>query len=148
MRLIGKATGTIDLKSRVSLPATYRKQLPAELVITKSPDIDFPSLVIFTPDGFDGWINNVMEGRGGYRASSRNLDDIVEMYHENAFNLKVDGVGRILIPTELREYARIEKDMVFSGRRDRLIVRSAEIWEAKQKHMETVTAYDDEPAQA
>jgi len=148
MRLIGKSTGTIDLKSRVSLPAKYRKQLPAELVITKSPDTELPSLVIYTSDGFDSWMEEILESKNAYRANNQDLEAIIQKYCENAEDIKVDGVGRILIPVELREYAQIEKDVVFSGALDHLIVRSAEIWEKNQKRMETVTPYDNKPTQA
>jgi len=142
-RLKGKAPATIDSKGRVSLPAKYRKLLPEDLVVTKSPDDEYPSLTIYTPEGFESWITQVFESKGGYRANDRAHDRIIEKYYANAEDVKVDGVGRILIPAELREYAHIEKDIMFSAMKDHLIIRDAAIWEAYEKALEPVTPYDD-----
>jgi len=145
--LKGRATGIIDSKGRVSLPAKYRRLLPEDLVVTKSPDDRFPALVIYSSDDFENWMDAVLASKGGYRATSRNHDNVINKYYEDAEDVKIDGVGRILIPAELREYAGIEKDVVFSGARDRLIIRSTDIWLEYQKVLETVTAYDDSIAQ-
>jgi len=147
-RLMGKSPATIDSKGRVSLPAKYRKHLPEELVVTKSPDVEFPSLVLFSHDGFENWMDEVMAGKGGYQANDKSHARVIGKYYENAEELKVDGVGRILIPLELREYAQIDKDVVFSGVRDHLAVRSIDVWNAYQESLEEVTTYDEQSAQA
>jgi MraZ protein len=146
--LKGKAPATIDAKGRVSLPAKYRRLLPEDLVITKSPDDEFPALVIYTSSGFNSWMDEVLESKGGYTPTDKTHDRIIEKYHENAEDVKVDGVGRILIPNELRDYAQIDKDVVFSGVRNHLIVRSVAVWEDYQKALVEVTAYDKTPNQA
>ena len=146
--LKGRAVALFDAKGRVSLPAKYRKLLPEDLVVTKSPDGELPSLVLYTPEGFEQWMDEVLEGKGGNRSTNKNLYHIIEKYYQNAENVKVDGVGRILIPVELREYAEIDKEVVFSGARDHLILRSVPTWEKHQKLLENVTTYDEQPAQA
>ena len=147
-RLKGKASAMTDTKGRVALPAKYRKLLPGDLVLTKAPDNVFPALVLFTAAGFEEWMDEVLASKGGYRANDKSHDDVIVKYYENAEDVKVDGAGRILIPAELRDYARIEKDVIFSGARDHLIVRSLSVWTEYQKHLESVSAYDDPPAQA
>jgi MraZ protein len=140
--LKGKALATTDVKGRVSLPAKYRKLLPGDLVLTKSPDNAFPALVLYTPDGFEEWMDEVLASKGGYHANDKSHDDIIAKYYEYAEDVKVDGAGRILIPAELRDYAHLEKDVVFTGARDHLIVRSHAIWTKYQTHLDTVSAHD------
>jgi MraZ protein len=141
--LLGKALATLDPKGRISLPAKFRRLLPEEVVVTKSPNKDYPSLVLYTPEGFERWIDDVMESKGGYRANVQSLDDVMEEYYENAENIKLDTAGRLLIPTEQRDYAQLDKDVVITGVRDHLIFRSAVIWEDNAARRGQVSVYDD-----
>jgi MraZ protein len=144
--LKGKSTGTVDTKGRVSLPAKYRKLLPEELVLAKSPNTDIPSLVIYPEEAFIEWIDSVMESKGGYKANNQSLDDINEEYYENSEDVKVDSIGRISIPPDLRKYAGIEKDVVISGVKDHLVLRSVEAWEKNcQRRTQAATVYDNSP---
>jgi MraZ protein len=142
-RFKGKATGSVDVKGRVSLPAKYRKLLPEELVLAKSPNRAFPSLVLYPADGFDEWIDNVMESKGGYKANNQQMDDILEEYYENSEDVRVDGIGRISIPSDLRSYASIGKEVVISGAKDHLVLRSAESWEANSRRRAQASVYDE-----
>jgi len=146
--LKGRATALFDAKGRVSLPAKYRKILPEDLVVTKSPDGELPALVLYPSEGFDRWMDEVLKEKGGNRSTNKNLDHIIEKYYQNAEDVKIDSVGRILIPAELREYAEMDKEIIFSGVRDHLIIRSLPLWEKHQKILEKVTTYDEKSAQA
>lgn len=42
---------------------------------------------------------------------------------------EIDKQGRILIPANLREYAKIEKDVIFIGVSTRVEIWSKEVWE-------------------
>ncbi|MDR2672203.1 MAG: hypothetical protein LBC35_02695 [Coriobacteriales bacterium] len=140
--LKGRAQGTIDSKGRISLPAKYRKLLPEELVLAKSPNAEFPALVLYTEEGFDTWLDSVMESKGGYAANNQALDDITEEYYENSEDVHVDGIGRIAIAAHLREYAGIDKEVVISGAKDHLVLRSAQIWEANRQRRAQASVYD------
>ena len=50
-----------------------------------------------------------------------------------AKDLQVDGSGRILIPTELRGYAELEKKLVLVGRTQRLEIWSEDNWNAERE---------------
>ena len=143
--LRGRAQVSVDSKGRVSLPVKYRKLLPEELVLAKSPNIEFPALVLYTEEGFERWIDNVMESKGGYAANNQKLDDINDDYYENSENVHVDGIGRIPIALHLREYAGIDesnKDVVISGARDHLVLRRYDVWEANNRHRAKASVYD------
>ncbi|MDR2109387.1 MAG: hypothetical protein LBP28_08045 [Coriobacteriales bacterium] len=140
--LRGKAVATLDTKGRISLPAKYRRLLPEEVVVAKSPNTEYPSLVLYTEDGFERWIDGVLESKGGYRANIQSFDDVIEEYYENAESIKLDSAGRLLIPAEQREYARLDKDVVITGVRDHLILRSATIWKDNAERRGRVPVYD------
>ena len=50
-----------------------------------------------------------------------------------AKDIQLDGNGRILIPQELREFAKLEKKIVLVGRTQRLEIWSEDLWESEVK---------------
>ena len=46
----------------------------------------------------------------------------------SAFETEEDGQGRILIPVELREFAKIDKKIVFIGVGNRVEIWAEEVW--------------------
>ena len=50
-----------------------------------------------------------------------------------AKDVQVDGSGRVLIPTELREYAQLSKKLVLVGRTQRLELWSEDNWNAERE---------------
>jgi MraZ protein len=129
---MGKSQVSVDAKGRVLLPAKYRKLLPDDLVVTKSADEQLASLAIYPPDGFEQWMNSVLEAKGGYSANSRQMADLIEEFYANAEQVTVDTAGRVLLPAALREYAAIDKEIVITGARDHLMLRSPDTWQAQQ----------------
>ncbi|MCL2756845.1 MAG: division/cell wall cluster transcriptional repressor MraZ [Coriobacteriia bacterium] len=146
--LKGKAPATFDAKGRVSLPAKYRRLLPEDLVVAISPDEDFPALVVYTQEGFEKWTDEILVSKGGYRANNKSHDQLIDKYVQDSEDVDVDSVGRILIPSDLRGKAKINKDVMFSGARDHLVIRSIAIWQEYQKALAMVTVYDENPIQA
>jgi MraZ protein len=70
-------------------------------------------------------------------ASLPAMDELGEMLSRfvvgQAKDLQVDGSGRILIPTELRGYAELEKKLVLVGRTQRLEIWSEDNWNAERE---------------
>ena len=54
----------------------------------------------------------------------------------NASEVEIDGSGRVLIPAKLREYARLEKNLVLVGQGARFELWNEELWD---KQMEIPT---------
>jgi MraZ protein len=141
--LKGNAKGTVDIKGRVSLPAKYRKLLPEELVLVKSPDREIPALLLYSESGFEEWIDAVLESKGGYKANDKSMDKVIKEYYINSEDIHVDGIGRIGIPPALREYAGINKEVMICGARDHLELVSVELWEAFTADLESAEVYDN-----
>ena len=104
----------------MSLPARYRESMAAQrediLVATTSDD---PCLRAYT---LQSWRD--FEEKLAQRPSlDPRLRRLMRHYVGNATECPVDGMGRVLLPPALREYAGLQRDAVFVGQ-----VRFIEIW--------------------
>ncbi|MFW2422683.1 MAG: division/cell wall cluster transcriptional repressor MraZ [Porticoccaceae bacterium] len=116
----------MDAKGRMAIPTRYRALLAelcaGELVIT----IDMKSTCL-TLSPLPEW-RRFEEKVSALPA----LDPLGEMLSRfvvgQAKDLQLDGNGRVLLPTELREYAQLEKKLVLVGRTQRLEIWSEENW--------------------
>ena len=65
------------------------------------------------------------------------LDDLGEMLSRfvigQAKDIQLDGSGRVLIPSELREYAELGKKLILVGRTQRLEIWSEDNWNAERE---------------
>jgi len=121
----------MDAKGRMAIPTRYRTVLDeicsGDLVIT----IDMKSTCL-TLSPLPEW-KKFEEKVAALPA----LDDLAEMLSRfvvgQAKDLQVDGSGRILIPSELRDYAQLEKKLVLVGRTRRLEIWSEDNWNAERQ---------------
>lgn len=65
-------------------------------------------------------------------------DSLQDFFLAGAASVEVDKQGRILLPSVLREFAGLEKDVVLVGVASRI-----EIW-SKDRWMQSISAYDDD----
>ena len=121
----------MDAKGRMAIPTRYRALLAelcaGELVIT----IDMKSTCL-TLSPLPEW-RRFEEKVSALPA----LDPLGEMLSRfvvgQAKDLQLDGNGRVLLPTELREYAQLEKKLVLVGRTQRLEIWSEENWNRERE---------------
>jgi transcriptional regulator MraZ len=115
----GRFDHSIDEKGRVSIPARFREVLLRSnhdrLYITNNFSSRERCLELYPPDEWQRIID---------RFSQRNrFDPLLQTFETffigGAHETPVDRQGRILIPSHLREWARIGRDVVFSALRDR-----------------------------
>ena len=57
----------------------------------------------------------------------------MDVFFASAYKCEPDKQWRIQVPSDLREYARIDRDVVITGNNDRAQVWSAEKWAEKAK---------------
>ncbi|MAW24120.1 MAG: transcriptional regulator MraZ [Cellvibrionales bacterium TMED47] len=121
----------MDAKGRMAIPTRYRALLDevcaSELVITI--DMKSPCLTLSPLPEWKKFEQKV--------AALPAMDDLGEMLSRfvvgQAKDLQVDGSGRILIPTELRGYAALDKKLVLVGRTQRLEIWSEANWNAERE---------------
>ena len=116
----GSYEHTIDSKGRVSLPAQFRSLLPRDnerLVITNY----MPShLWAFT---YEHWVK-LEEKLASFPLTDPDIRSFKHFFIAGAHDVSVDKLGRILVPPRLRDYAQLNKDVVFAGS-----ITHIEIWD-------------------
>lgn len=111
----GNFTHTLDPKGRVNLPAEFRRVLNENgdrgVVITNYISDGSRCLEGF---GLKAWQEFEARVRTKSRFNSK-LQRLENFYLSRAAECPIDSAGRILIPTHLRSYASIEKEITFTS---------------------------------
>ena len=115
--LIGEYKHTIDTKKRLAIPSKLRKELGAKAVITKGLD---NCLWVFPSNQWSKLVEKLSQLPLGQR-DTRGLSRIMLA---GASEVRLDGLGRILIPDYLKQYAGLKKNVIIAGVYGRL-----EIWD-------------------
>ena len=120
--LLGTHDHTIDDKSRLTLPAKFRRAFEAGVVVTRGLD---PCLVAYPRDEWARSQSRIAE-LDTLSGEARQLQRVV---YGNAVEGDLDKQGRFVIPGKLREYAALERDVVVAGVNDHLEIWDRAAWE-------------------
>ncbi|WP_080803459.1 division/cell wall cluster transcriptional repressor MraZ [Arabiibacter massiliensis] len=123
----GKFRHKVDAKGRMSLPATFRKALPTDLVVTIDPFDE--CLRVYVVDAFNDWVEQVFVDAfpEGYKSNDRQHVRLRSELKGRADDVSVDSAGRIMLPADQRAAVGIDKDVVVIGNTGYF-----EIWDAKR----------------
>lgn len=108
----------MDLKGRVAMPAKFREDLGDLFYITKG--LDGCLFVLSSTE----WTRLQEKMKSMPIAKSVALQ---RFFFSGAAEVEPDKQGRILIPSQLREYAGLEKDVTVTG-----VSSRAEIWDSEK----------------
>lgn len=121
MYFMGKYNHTIDPKGRLSIPSKFREQLGDEFVLSRGMD---DCLFLYPIEEWEKFADKISD-----------LDLLVEenrdfarYFLSEAQYVTVDKQGRILMPSDLREEAGLDKDVVISGMGKRIEIWSLDSW--------------------
>ena len=120
--LLGTYTPKLDDKGRFFLPAKFREQLSAGLVITRAQD---RCLAIYPMATFIEKTKQVATAP----TTVRNVRDFQRMLASSASDEVPDKQGRITIPAPLRDYAGLSANIVVVGAIDRAEIWNPQAWE-------------------
>jgi MraZ protein len=119
---LGTHSPRLDDKGRLFLPAKYREELAAGLVLTKGQE---RCLYVFPEPEF----GRITEALWVAPVTAKAVRDYSRVFFASAFDEIPDKQGRITIPPGLRDYAALQRDCVVIGANTRL-----EIWDATAWH--------------
>lgn len=121
--LIGTYRHQIDEKFRMRMPAKFKEELGEGFVITKGTN---NCLYAFTKSKFA----ELYEKLTNLPIFDAEVQKPVRMLLSSAFESEEDKQGRILLAKELREYAKINKNIVLIGSGSRVEIWAEEEWDA------------------
>ena len=123
--LIGEYTHSFDDKSRISLPAKFRKEMGSTVVI--APGID-NCLFVFTMKGWKEFAARLSrpDSTSVLQTDNRNFNRLVI---GRAVEVGVDSIGRVLIPDHLRDYASLKNKTTIIGVLNRVEIWNTDTWE-------------------
>ena len=122
----GEYNHTIDPKGRLIVPAKFREELGEAFMITNGND---GCLNIYPQKAWETFLEKLQ-----LLTNTEKKRKIVRSFVSKANSVELDKQGRILIPTALRGYAGLEKDVVLAGAIDKI-----EIWDKKRWDEQTGT---------
>jgi len=123
--LIGEYSHNFDDKSRISLPAKFRKEMGSKVVI--APGID-NCLFVFTMKGWKEFAERLVnpDSVSVLRTDNRNFNRLII---GRAMEVEVDSVGRMLVPEHLRDHATLTGKTAIVGIMNRVEMWNADVWE-------------------
>lgn len=120
---IGEYFHTIDAKRRLAIPAKFRKDLSGRPVLTRGLDNCLYLYPMKEWEKLAEKLSRLPISRSDSRAFSR-------LMLAGAMDVSLDGLGRILIPDYLKDYAGLGKKIVITGLYNRIEVWDENKWEA------------------
>ena len=117
---LGEHQHSLDAKGRVILPARFRDQLEGGAVMARALD---GCLAVYPVDEFQRLAAKLTAAR---ERGSRERQAARSVF-TGAVDFTPDKQGRVAIPTHLREYAGLDREVVVAGGYDHI-----EIWDAQR----------------
>ncbi len=118
---IGEYTISMDEKGRIAVPAKFRSLLNTQAVITRGLD---QSLFIYPKSEWE----TIAAKLAGLPLSQANSRAFARLMLAGAWDIEIDGQGRVIIPEYLRKFANLSKKVVAAGLYNRIELWDEEAW--------------------
>lgn len=119
---LGTYAPKLDDKGRLILPAKFRDELEEGIVVTRGQE---HCLAVYSAAGFQ----TVREQLAQIPLSDKRGRAYVRMVASAAFEGMLDKQGRITVPSTLREYAGLKRDVTVIGASSHVEVWDPPAWE-------------------
>ena len=123
----------IDAKGRMAVPKRYRDAISeaSDNQLVATIDLHSPCLLIYTLDEWEIIERKLM--------SLPNVDPQARLYQRlligQACEMEMDSQGRVLLPSQLREHAKLDKPAILLGQGNKFELWSQEAWDASRPEM-------------
>jgi len=119
--IIGQYNYNLDPKKRLTVPTKFRSVLSKGAILTRGID----GCLFLYPQ--KQW-NELADKLSKMPLSQANARSFARVMIAGAMDVKIDSLGRILIPDYLKEYAKLDKKVVIAGLYDRIEIWDEENW--------------------
>ena len=124
----GEHTQKMDTKGRTIVPAKFREELGNSVVITRGLD---GCLFAYSKEAWEA----LEEKLSSLPFADKKVRDFNRIFLAGAADLETDKLGRVLMPSVLRRFASLDKEVVWVGVGNRI-----EIWDI-DKWSEQMSSY-------
>lgn len=121
--LIGEFEHSLDAKGRLIMPAKLRDSIGEKFVVTKGLDGCLFAFSLTEWTNFEDKLKTLP-------LSNKNSREFTRFFLSGATECEIDKQGRFLIPSNLREVAGLEKEVVIIGVGTRIEIWNLEKWKA------------------
>lgn len=126
---IGQYQHTIDSKGRVSIPVRFRQVLSDRYEETLIVTTDFDQCLVGYP--VEEW-RQIEEKTRALPMMQKEVKDFLRFFYSGAVECPLDRQGRVLIPSTLRQYATLSKDVVLIGMMSKIEFWGLRQWKEKE----------------
>lgn len=127
--LIGEYEHTLDDKKRVTLPKSFTKELGKKMVLTRGLD---NCLFLFPMSEWEKMAQK-LQALSFVQADTRGFSRFIL---SGAVEIEADSAGRILITDHQKQFAGLNKTVVFAGVSDRVEIWDVEQWKSYKARIE------------
>lgn len=126
---LGEYVHTLDEKGRLTIPAKFRDELEAGVVITRGMD---RCLLIYPLQEWE----RLAERVSALPMTDRRARAFKRLVFSAATDVTPDAQGRVLIPPRLREYAALNGEVIVTGVGKYIEVWNPAHWSGEREHIE------------
>ncbi|MGA1976865.1 MAG: cell division/cell wall cluster transcriptional repressor MraZ [Bacteroidales bacterium] len=125
---IGDFECKVDVKGRIILPMSFKKQIPADardqFVVRK--DIFEKCLVLYSIEDWNRQLDKIRRRINPY---NREHNKFLRNFFKGTAELTLDSNNRMLIPKRLLDLIDAQRDVVLAGQDGRIEIWAADIYE-------------------
>lgn len=128
---LGSYAPKLDEKGRIILPAKFRDELADGLVLTRGQE---HCVYVFSEREFESLHEKIRQAP----VTSKQARDYLRVFLSGASSEIPDKQNRVTIPTPLRSYAGLDRDLTVIGAGNRAEIWAADAWDTYLSEQETL----------
>ena len=128
--LLGSYDHTIDDKNRLTLPAKFRQAFAGGVFVTRGLD---GCLFAYRREDWGRLVESRLSTLDPLSPEARRLE---RFFYAGASESELDKQGRVMIPAQLIEHAKLGREVVVAGVNDRLEIWDRAAWRKELAEVE------------
>ena len=128
--LLGSYDHTIDDKNRLTLPAKFRQAFAGGVFVTRGLD---GCLFAYRREDWGRLVESRLSTLDPLSPETRRLE---RFFYAGASESELDKQGRVMIPAQLIEHAKLGREVVVAGVNDRLEIWDRAAWRKELAEVE------------